>query len=217
MNDTNSHGPHAHRLQCRCGQVTGEVADTHSALHAVCYCRDCQAYAHHLGQAGTVLDTLAGTEVVATHARHVAFTKGAEHIACVSLTDKGMLRWYACCCHTPLANTGRDWRMPYVGLVHSCLRTPGGETLGPPAFRPVQMHLETAGAKGGTPPKLGAWKQARALLGFMPRIAAARLTGSYRRTPFFDGAGVPVAPVQVLTTAEHARAMDAVGAPVPAG
>ncbi|MFY3383443.1 DUF6151 family protein [Paracidovorax sp. MALMAid1276] len=222
-NDSRGHnrGSHTHRLQCRCGQVAGELADTPSALHIVCYCRDCQAYAHHLGQADTVLDALAGTEVVATHARNVSFTQGAEHIACVSLTDKGMLRWYARCCHTPLANTGRDWRMPYVGLVHSSLRSaPRGtdsETLGPPVFRPVQMHHETSGAKGGTPPKLGAWKQARALLGFMPRIAAARLTGSYRRTPFFDGAGVPVAPVQVLTAAEHARAMDAVGAEAPAG
>lgn len=212
MNDTNRHPPHAHRLQCRCGQVTGEVAGTHSALHAVCYCRDCQAYAHHLGQAGAVLDALAGTEVVGTHARNIAFTGGTEHIACVSLTGKGLLRWYARCCSTPLANTGRDWRMPYVGLVHSCLRTPGGETLAPPVFRSVQMHLETAGAKGGTPPQLGAWKQAKALLGFMPRIAASRLTGSYRRTPFFDGAGVPVAAVQVLSPAEHARAMAAVEA-----
>ncbi|MGV3683127.1 MAG: DUF6151 family protein [Acidovorax sp.] len=212
MNHTNSHAPHAQRLQCRCGQVTGEVVETRSALHAVCYCRDCQAYAHHLGQAGMVLDALAGTEVVATHARNITFTGGTEHLACVSLTDKGLLRWYARCCHTPLGNTGRDWRMPYVGLVHSCLRPQGGEPLAPPAFPPVQMHLETAGAKGGTPPKLGGWKQARALLGFMPRIAASRLTGSYRATPFFDGTGVPVVPVQVLTAVEHARAMAAVGA-----
>ncbi len=202
---------HHHRLQCRCAQVTGEVADTRSALHAVCYCRDCQAYAHHLGQADTVLDALAGTEVVGTHARHVSFTRGKDQLACVSLSDKGLLRWYARCCNTPLANTGRDWRMPYVGLVHSCLRQ-AGEALGPPDFKPVQMHLETAGAQGGMPPRLGGWRQARALLGFMPRIALSRFTGSYRRTPFFDGAGVPVAVVRVLTPAEHERAMEAVGA-----
>ena len=208
--DTQHHDKH--RFQCRCGQVTGEVADTRSALHAVCYCRDCQAYAHHLGQADAVLDALAGTEVVGTHARNVSLTGGTDQLACVSLTGKGLLRWYARCCHTPLANTGRDWRMPYVGLVHSCLRPLGSEPLGPPAFQPVQMHLETAGARGGKPPALGGWRQARALLGFMPRIAASRLTGSYRRTPFFDGAGVPVAAVQVLSPAEHARAMAAVEA-----
>lgn len=201
-----------HRLQCRCGRLTGEVADTRSALHAVCYCRDCQAYAHHLGQADGVLDALAGTEVVATHARNVSFTGGREHLACVSLTDKGMLRWYARCCHTPVGNTGRDWRMPYVGLVHTCLRPQGGEPLGPPTFQSVQMHLETAGAKGGKPPALGGWNQARALLGFMPRIAVSRLTGSYRHTPFFDGTGVPVAAVHVLSPAEHAQAIAAVEA-----
>lgn len=195
-----------HRFQCQCGQLAGEVADTRSAIHAICYCRDCQAYAHHLGQADAALDALAGTEVVGTHARNVSFSSGIDQLACLSLSEGGLLRWYARCCNTPLANTGRDWRMPYVGLVHLCLRA-GGAPLAP-AFVPVQMHLETASAKG-TPPRTG-WSQLRALLGFMPRIAAARFTGSYRRTPFFTAAGAPVVAVRVLSAAERERAMAAV-------
>ncbi len=195
-----------HRFQCQCAKVVGEVADTRSAIHAICYCRDCQAYAHHLGQADAALDALAGTEVVGTHARNVSFSSGIDQLACLSLSEGGLLRWYARCCNTPLANTGRDWRMPYVGLVHLCLRA-GGAPLAP-AFVPVQMHLETASAKG-TPPRTG-WSQLRALLGFMPRIAAARCTGSYRLTPFFTAAGAPVVAVHVLSAAERERAMAAV-------
>lgn len=195
-----------HRFQCQCAKVVGEVADTRSAIHAICYCRDCQAYAHHLGQADAALDALAGTEVAGTHAGNVSFSSGIDQLACLSLSEGGLLRWYARCCNTPLANTGRDWRMPYVGLVHLCLRA-GGAPLAP-AFVPVQMHLETASAKG-TPPRTG-WSQLRALLGFMPRIAAARFTGSYRRTPFFTAAGAPVVAVRVLSAAERERAMAAV-------
>lgn len=194
------------RFQCQCANVVGEVADTRSAIHAICYCRDCQAYAHHLGQPDAVLDSLAGTEVVGTHVRNVSFTSGTDQIACLSLSEGGLLRWYARCCNTPLANTGRDWRMPYVGLVHLCLRA-GGASL-EPAFVPVQMHLQTASAKG-TPPRMG-WSQLKALLGFMPRIAAARLNGSYRRTPFFTAAGVPVVAVRVLSAAEREMAVAAV-------
>lgn len=195
-----------HRFQCQCAKVVGEVADTRSAIHAVCYCRDCQAYAHHLGQPDAVLNPLAGTEVVGTHARNVSFTRGAEQLPCLSLPEAGLLRWYARCCNTPLANTGRDWRMPYVGLVHLCLRA-GGEPLAP-AFGPVQMHLETSSAKG-TPPRMR-WSQLKALLGFMPRIAAARFTGSYRRTPFFTATGAPVVAVRVLSAAEREKAVAAV-------
>jgi hypothetical protein len=194
-----------HRFQCQCAQVTGVVAGTRMAIRAICYCRDCQAYAHHLGRADAVLDALAGTEVVGTHARHVAFTGGTDQLACLSLAEGGLLRWYARCCNTPLANTGRDWRMPYVGLVHLCLRQDGA-ALGPD-FVPVQMHLETASAKG-VPPRMG-WSKLRALLGFIPRLAVARWTGSYRRTPFFDGAGTPVAAVRVLSPAERERALAA--------
>ena len=177
-----------HRFQCQCAKVVGEVADTRSAIHAICYCRDCQAYAHHLGQADAALDALAGTEVVGTHARNVSFSSGIDQLACLSLSEGGLLRWYARCCNTPLANTG-------------------GAPLAP-AFVPVQMHLETASAKG-TPPRTG-WSQLRALLGFMPRIAAARCTGSYRLTPFFTAAGAPVVAVHVLSAAERERAMAAV-------
>ncbi|RZJ14214.1 MAG: hypothetical protein EON50_06830 [Acidovorax sp.] len=194
-----------HRFQCQCAKVGGEVADTRSAIHAICYCRDCQAYAHHLGQSDAVLDALAGTEVVGTHARNVSFTRGTDQLACVSLSEGGLLRWYARCCNTPLANTGRDWRMPYVGLVHLCLR--GGDAPLAPAFVPVQMHLETASAKG-TPPRMG-WSKVRALLGFMPGIVASRFSGSYRRTPFFTPTGAPVVAVRVLSAAERAQAMAA--------
>ena len=140
--------------------------------------------------------------IVATVARHVSFSRGAEHLACLSLGPRGILRWYAGCCRTPLANTPRDWRLPYAGLVHSALAKPLEAS-----FPPVQMHVNTKSAKGRPPSML--WSEAVALLGFVPRLIAARFTGSYRATPFFGEGGEPRAPVQVLTPAERARATSA--------
>ena len=108
-------------LRCRCGNVRGELLRPEHTLHAVCYCRDCQAYAHALGDAAGILDDAGGTEVIATQAGNVRFTAGTQSLACLSLTEGGLLRWYASCCRTPIANTPRDMRLPYAGLMHNCL------------------------------------------------------------------------------------------------
>ena len=80
-------------IRCQCGALTGELRQKGPALRAVCYCRYCQAYAYHLGMPQSVLDALGGTEVVATQARYVSLDKGAEHLACLSLSPNGLLRW----------------------------------------------------------------------------------------------------------------------------
>ena len=41
-------------LRCHCGKVEGHVADAapKTVNHAICYCDDCQAFAHHLRRLG---------------------------------------------------------------------------------------------------------------------------------------------------------------------
>ena len=185
-----------HQIQCRCGAFSGQISNTHLAIRAVCYCKDCRTYAVHLGRPQAILDEIGGTDVVATQARHVALTGGIEHLACLSLSEKGLLRWYAKCCNTPIANTPRDWRVPYVGLVHSGLKKPLESS-----FPRVQMHVNTRSAKG-TPPSMR-WSQITALLGFLPTILFARVAGTYRRTPFFSPSGVPIVEVEVLSDTER--------------
>jgi hypothetical protein len=96
----------------------GVVSQTARTTRATCYCRDCQAYAHALGNPESVLDHIGGTDIVATLQQHVTLTRGAESLACLSLSERGILRWYAGCCNTPIANTARSPKMSYVGLVH---------------------------------------------------------------------------------------------------
>jgi Family of unknown function (DUF6151) len=114
---------------------------------AVCYCKDCQAFAHFLERPDdAVLNELGGTELVATLPRHVHFTQGLEALVCMSLSDRGLLRWYTSCCNTPIGNTPRDFKISYVGLIHSCAakRDPSLQD----SFGPVRMVLRTKSAKG---------------------------------------------------------------------
>ena len=198
-----------HPLQCRCGTVRGLVADPRSANHVVCYCEDCQAFAHFLGRQADVLDERGGSEVIQTLPRNVSFSQGIEALACIRLTHKGLLRWYTACCNTPIGNTLANPKLSFVGLLHSCLESPGGPLQD--AFGPVRGWIYTKRAKGDPKPRtegLGA-----AVLWFITNTLKVRINGDYKRTPFFRAdATTPVASPRVLSSAEHERLMNAVRA-----
>jgi hypothetical protein len=194
-----------HVLRCQCGTLTGEIDQPHKAVRGVCYCKDCQSYAHFLGKADRVLDRLGGTDIVATQSRYVIFTSGTHALACLSLSPHGLLRWYAKCCNTPIANTPRNWRLPYVGVVRTCL---GDAQSVDASFTPVQMYLNVQSAKGKTPQAPSG--KAAVLLRFAPALLLGRVLGTYRRTPFFNADGSPVVQPRVLTKAERAQARNAI-------
>ncbi|MGI4844703.1 MAG: DUF6151 family protein [Janthinobacterium lividum] len=185
-------------LRCRCGKLRGQVDARRVAARAVCYCKDCQAYGRFLGT--SVLDPLGGTEVAATLPAAVRFDAGLEQLACMSLGPKGLYRWYARCCRTPVGNTPRDPRTSYLGLVRTCLDVPDAELAR--QLGPLRCRVETGSAKGPVKPSvLGtAWAVCR--IGTM--LMKARLGGGYRENPFFrPGTSEPVTPPQVLSLEER--------------
>lgn len=187
-------------LRCRCGKLQGEVESKRVAARALCYCKDCQAYAHFLKAQDTVLDAAGGTEVEATLPAAVRFTAGTEHLACMSLSPKGIYRWYASCCNTPVGNTPRDPKMSYVGLVRTCLDAPD-EGLDRALGR-TRFTANTGSATKAVQSTPAAMVFAVARIGAM--LAKARLGGGYRTNPFFDAAGAPVRQPRVLTREERA-------------
>ena len=143
--------PASHPLQCTCGRVRGYVDNTRSANRAVCYCRDCQAFAHFLGRASEVLDERGGSEIIQTLPKFLAFTSGVDSIACIRLTPTGLVRWYSTCCRTPIGNTLINPKLSFIGLVHSCLQS--RERSLDESFGPVASYVNTAGARGTPKPK----------------------------------------------------------------
>lgn len=191
-----------HPLRCKCGTLRGHVSQPEKCTRIVCYCKDCQAFARYLGNPGDILDALGGTDILAAHPQQVTFTDGQHALACMSLSDQGLLRWYAKCCNTPIGNTGRGARMAYVGLIHSCLEQSGSSI--DSAFGPVRMRTATASAAG--PVASSTLDVVRTIAGFAVSVIGARLTGSYKRTPFFHvEQGTPVAAPIVLTPQERER------------
>lgn len=188
-----------HPLQCRCGTVKGYVASPQAANRGVCYCKDCQMFAHYLGRAADILDELGGTEVIQTLPANVTFTEGRQALACIRLTQNGLLRWYADCCNTPIGNTQANFRFSFVGLVHNCLES-AGSPLGN-SFGPVRMHVNTGGAKGTV--KSSPFALLAGIARFLLMVARARVDGGYKITPFFDiDSGAPVVTPRILSASE---------------
>jgi hypothetical protein len=93
-------------LRCRCGEVRALVtgASRRTVNRVVCYCDDCQAFAHQLGRAD-LLDSQGGSDIVQVAPASLRFVQGQHRIVGLQLKPKGLFRWYANCCNTPVGNT----------------------------------------------------------------------------------------------------------------
>jgi hypothetical protein len=188
-------------LRCRCGTVRGIAhAITPSAVnHGFCYCDDCQAFAHFLARADDILDANGGTEITQMSAARLTFTAGTEKLAAVRLTRKGLVRWYASCCNTPIGNTMATSTLPFIGVVHTFIESPSA------ALGPVRMRGFAHNAKGGrgAVPKDGL-PNLVIFARVLAKLIGWRLRGDHKRSPLFDAAtGRPLAQPRVLDEAER--------------
>ncbi|EIE51981.1 hypothetical protein AL035_11335 [Salipiger aestuarii] len=175
-------------LACRCGTLRWRVADRAPGALVICHCADCQAAAHALG-AEDALDDAGGTALFQTLPDQIEITAGADRLALLRLSPKGLLRWHAGCCGTPVANTLPKPLMPFVGIVVPHGRKDFGKTRArvftESARRPVKQH--GFGAAGA---------------GIMLRALTALAQGR-RDTPFFGPDGAPVRGARILSATER--------------
>jgi hypothetical protein len=104
-------------IRCRCGEVRAVVANAspRTVNRVVCYCDDCQAFAHQLGRAD-LLNAQGGTDIVQVAPAALSFVQGQHRIVGLRLTPKGLFRWHTSCCNTPVGNTLGP-AIPFVGIV----------------------------------------------------------------------------------------------------
>jgi hypothetical protein len=192
-------------LRCRCGRVRGVAWSVSAAagFRFVCYCRDCQAFARFLERAD-VLDAAGGTDIFQMAPARVKLTAGTETLRCLSLSNK-VLRWYADCCRTPIANTAARPGFPIVAVIHSFMDHEGDghprdEVLGPPLCRIFERSAVCPLPPGAPPrPSLAVFgRRASKMLDWWVR-------GLGRPTPFFDDhTNTPRSVPRVLTSNERA-------------
>jgi hypothetical protein len=184
-----------HPLQCKCGTIKGVIGNPQSANRAVCYCKDCQNFARFLGKERETLDAQGGSDIVQVLPKNVTFLQGVDSLACMRLSDKGMVRWYAACCKTPIGNTLANYKISFVGLLHNCLQSSDHPLQD--SFGPVRCYVNGQGAIGEPKPKTRG--TGAVLWWFTKTVLKARLNGDYKYTPFFRmETGLPIVAPQVL-------------------
>jgi hypothetical protein len=178
---------------------------------SVCYCDDCQVFAHYLERAGDVLDAHGGTQAFPLMPAQITISEGAAQLRCVRLGPKGLYRWYAGCCRTPVASTSRaGFPMAilvrnFVGLDDaSCER----------AFGPIRARIMARFAIGTPPPDAHPKVPPAFVLRVLTRMVRGWLSGAAQPSPFFDPAGQPRASVQVLEKAQRIALRQRVPAPI---
>jgi hypothetical protein len=181
--------------------VVGRVknASRRTVNRVVCYCDDCQAFLHHLGRAD-LLDAHGGTDIVQVAPAALSFDRGAERIVGLRLTPKGLYRWYAECCKTPLGNTVST-AVPFVGIVAQAFEGPesGADAIfGKPIGAILGRYAIGSAPRGSTGLNLPLFARAiRKVLGW-------KLSGQTWPHPFFDRASrAPSRPLTTLSRAER--------------
>ena len=180
---------------CDCGAVQIRVEPA-KGTRCVCYCKDCQAFQRHLGRA-EVLDGQGGTDLFQTMPDRVRILSGGEHLACLKLTEKGPLRWYAACCNTAICNTGGTRAIPLASMMVGRFANPEGAG-------PILARVNRKGATGHIEGDMGS--TGTLVRRFLGAAFLALITGRYRKTPFFQHSGAPVAPPHTLDEKERRAA-----------
>ncbi|MEC7257052.1 MAG: DUF6151 family protein [Pseudomonadota bacterium] len=173
---------------CACGAVSGRVdpCTRHSGTHVLCFCADCRRADLHLDQPDPAN---AGAGLFISTADTVSFATGVEKLACFQLSRSGPLRRYASCCRSPLFNTSPKRQFPFVAIHVG--RLAAQEALGPVRLRTFRPTGNGRSRHSGNP---------IAFFQVVGRVLAARLSGRWRKTPFFNEAsGRPVVAPERIT------------------
>jgi hypothetical protein len=188
-------------LSCSCGEVRGLVTSVspNTVNRVVCYCDDCQAFLHHLGRA-ELLDAQGGTDIIQIAPASLSFVQGEERIVGLRLGPKGLYRWYASCCRTPVGNTVGP-AIPFVGVVAQAFESETQKPdnlFGRPIGRIYGKYAVGSAPEGST--RLSPWLMARAIR----MVLGWRMRGRTWPHPFFEWTPpAPKFPVTTLSPAER--------------
>ena len=174
-------------LRCYCDRMRGiaRAVSPSAGFRFVCYGTDCQAFARFL-ERPDILDAAGGTDIFQMPPGQVTFTAGSDALRCLQLSGK-VLRWYADCCRTPIANTAAGPRFPVVALIHSIMDCAADgrsrdALLGPPLCRIYEHSAIGPLSSNAAPPP----PSLRVFAYRATKVVGWWMRGLARPNPFFD-------------------------------
>lgn len=180
-------------FSCTCGQIQGHLParPTHIGTHLACHCSDCRAAELYLNQPDPEPKPVG---LFQTTPDAITLTQGAQNLALFRLSPRGPFRWYATCCKVPMFNTLAKPTLAFAAL-------PVARLADPTSVGPVLAQVNMKQPDG----KMTHKGMGRVAWAIAKRMLAARLSGRWRNTPFFDEHGAPVAQPTILSKDERAQ------------
>ncbi len=183
-------------LRCACGNVQGVAADVdpNAGTRLSCCCDDCQSFAHYLKRSRNVLDQYGGTDIFQMPVANLKLTHGLREVSCVRLSAKGLYRWYAKCCQTPIGNTLGP-AAPFIGLIHSFIANVDAkdESLGK-----SRGYIQTKHAIESVPTE-AMGSELKLIARSLVKMGLWKLRGLSKPSVFFDDDGSPIVTPEVLS------------------
>lgn len=155
----------------------------------MCHCRDCASFARHLGREDYLEN--GGTELFQCLPDDIVFDSGKDHLKVLRLSPSGLMRWYAGCCNTPIANT-LPRNLPFAGVILPKGRTDFG--------RLKCVHKGEQAPMPTTDRGVGP-----AVFKLFRRMVVALVSGR-TSSPFLDQDKSPVVTPQILTKEDRRAA-----------
>lgn len=186
------------KMRCACGKVRGtaEGVAPDAVNHCYCYCHDCRAFVHWLEQ-DALLDAWGGAHYVQLARARFRIDEGRSELACLRLSPRGLHRFYAACCKTPIANAMP--RVPFASLTVGTLELEGPES----ALLPEADVVHPGSALRG-PPRGSSGRHTLRALARPGRLMAGWLArGLGQPTPLFDRSERASVEPRILTPAER--------------
>ncbi|MEQ8368395.1 MAG: DUF6151 family protein [Roseicyclus sp.] len=161
-------------FSCRCGHLAGHITglSARTGTRLLCHCSDCTRSLRHYG---IDADQDAGVDLIQTSPERVVIDTGADQLGVARLSPRGLLRWYATCCGTPLFNTLSTPALPLASVQTSRLSDP--DACGPAVVHAFRKMPDGSVKTQGVLPLL---------TGFLGRALKSRMTGAWKAGPFFD-------------------------------
>lgn len=160
-------------LSCDCGSFQASLSEVNPVrgTHLRCHCSDCRAFVRVLLPDAQLKN---GLHLYQTDPDKIEVLKGVEHLECLTFSSKGLLRWYASCCKTPMFNTPRSAKVPLVAVVTDIAKDPH-------LFGPVVSDAFLKRSDG----KVKTTGLPKVIYRFLSRSISSRITGRWKKTPFF--------------------------------
>lgn len=183
-------------IHCDCHEVKIELLNfpKSCAGRVTCYCDDCQKYLKKIGRE-ELMDNYGGSEIIPIHPGCFNIVEGQENLICYSLSPRGLRRWTAKCCNTPIANTTSS--LPWMGLssaVFENSRLNREKELGEIKVRVMGKFMQ-----GKAPFKVSQKVKLSDLFKLWPFFMKGLLFRKLKKNPLFQEDGsTPISPIVLL-------------------